>query len=125
MEKDKNRDVIVAFPDVDPSSILELPEGSDRDRYRNFNSSVGSLLHATFDRPHLWYSTSEVIRALKLFIAGSDQLSGSNTYRLTHEFKTYYYLKPTEISYLVPFSLLKSTSLKWLWLLHIGMTLWT
>ncbi|XP_022135500.1 alpha-N-acetylglucosaminidase-like [Momordica charantia] len=78
---DKNRDVIVAFPDVDPSSILELPEGSDRDRYRNFNSSVGSLLHATFDRPHLWYSTSEVIRALKLFIAGSDQLSGSNTYR--------------------------------------------
>lgn len=35
----------------------------------------------TFDQPHLWYSTSEVIRALELFIEGGDKLSGSNTYR--------------------------------------------
>ncbi|KAL0421836.1 UNVERIFIED_CONTAM: Alpha-N-acetylglucosaminidase [Sesamum latifolium] len=30
--------------------------------------------------PHLWYSTSEVIRALQLFIASGDQLSESNTF---------------------------------------------
>lgn len=78
---DKNRDVIVAFPDVDPSSILVLPEGSEQ--HGNLDSSVDSLhlRDATFDRPHLWYPTSEVIRALKLFIAGGDELSGSNTYR--------------------------------------------
>lgn len=55
---DKNRDVIVAFPDVDPSFI-----------------STDS-----FDKPHLWYSTSEVIRALEIFISSGDELSGSNTY---------------------------------------------
>lgn len=95
MEKDKNRDVIVAFPDVDPSSILVLPEGSEQ--HGNLDSSVDSLhlRDATFDRPHLWYPTSEVIRALKLFIAGGDELSGSNTYRLTHEFKTSFYLFET------------------------------
>ncbi|XP_038880130.1 alpha-N-acetylglucosaminidase-like [Benincasa hispida] len=78
---DKNRDVIVAFPDVDPSSILVLPEGSER--HGNLDSRVDSLRlgDAMFDRPHLWYPTSEVTRALKLFIAGGDQLSGSNTYR--------------------------------------------
>ncbi|KGN63620.2 hypothetical protein Csa_013990 [Cucumis sativus] len=76
---DKNRDVIVAFPDVDPSAILVLPEGSNR--HGNLDSSVDRLQDATFDRPHLWYPTSEVISALKLFIAGGDQLSSSNTYR--------------------------------------------
>lgn len=79
MEKDKNRDIIVAFPDVNPSSILVLLEGSDR--HEKLDSGVNSLREATFDQPHLWYPTSEVIRALKLFIAGGDQLSSSNTYR--------------------------------------------
>lgn len=115
MEKDKNRDVIVAFPDVDPSSISVIPEGSDR-------HDAGSLQDAIFERPHLWYPTSEVIRALKLFIASGDQLSGSNTYRLTHEFKISYYLKPLD---LVLFSLLKSGSLNMRSLLLLGMTLWT
>ncbi|KAA0057895.1 alpha-N-acetylglucosaminidase-like [Cucumis melo var. makuwa] len=76
---DKNRDVIVAFPDVDPSSILVLPEGSDQ--HGILDSSMDGLQDATFDRPHLWYPTSKVISALKLFIVGGDQLFGSNTYR--------------------------------------------
>lgn len=88
MEKDKNRDVIVAFPDVDPSSISVLPEGSDQ--HGKLGSSIESLRDAMFDRPHLWYPTSEVIRALKLFIGGGDQLSHSNTYRLTLEFEISY-----------------------------------
>lgn len=88
--KDKNRDVIVAFPDVDPSSILVLPEGSDQ--HGILDSSMDGLQDATFDRPHLWYPTSKVISALKLFIVGGDQLSGSNTYRWTHEFKISYHL---------------------------------
>ncbi|KAJ6387074.1 hypothetical protein OIU78_016906 [Salix suchowensis] len=34
----------------------------------------------SYDHPHLWYSTTEAVRALELFIAGGDELSGSSTY---------------------------------------------
>ncbi|XP_004301281.1 PREDICTED: alpha-N-acetylglucosaminidase-like [Fragaria vesca subsp. vesca] len=80
---DKNRDVIVAFPDVDPSFIARPPQGY----YQNEKSLVSrraELLEEvtdSFERPHLWYSTSEVVHALELFIASGDELSGSNTYR--------------------------------------------
>ncbi|KAJ7945919.1 putative Alpha-n-acetylglucosaminidase [Quillaja saponaria] len=78
---DKNRDVIVAFPDVDPSFISVL-----RGKYHHYGKPVSRktvLKEVTdsFDQPHLWYSTSEVIHALKLFIASGDELSGSSTYR--------------------------------------------
>lgn len=62
---DKNRDVIVAFPDVDPSFISRrafLKEETD-----------------AYDLPHLWYSTSEVIRALELFITDGVELSSSSS----------------------------------------------
>ncbi|XP_076960516.1 alpha-N-acetylglucosaminidase-like [Bidens hawaiensis] len=69
---DKNRDVIVAFPDVDPTVY-----------FTNLVSKINSLNDEdeSFDKPHLWYSTSEVIRALQLFIEGGKELSSSNTYR--------------------------------------------
>ncbi|KAI3499382.1 hypothetical protein L1887_35181 [Cichorium endivia] len=69
---DKNRDVIVAFPDVDPSFL-------SRNSFLNKKSLKDT--DETFDKPHLWYSTKEVIRALQLFIEGGDELSESNTFR--------------------------------------------
>ncbi|KAK6249436.1 hypothetical protein SCA6_003441 [Theobroma cacao] len=78
---DKNRDVIVAFPDVSPS-FISLP----RERYHHYGKptsrrAVLSEKTDAYDQPHLWYSTSEVIRALELFITSGDALSASNTYR--------------------------------------------
>ncbi|KAM6594141.1 hypothetical protein CsatA_001844 [Cannabis sativa] len=78
---DKNRDVIVAFPDVDPS-LISIPQ----EKYSHYENQVSrrSMLKPiteSFDQPHLWYSTSEVIRALELFLKSGDELSGSNTYR--------------------------------------------
>ncbi|OMO77565.1 Alpha-N-acetylglucosaminidase [Corchorus capsularis] len=80
-EYDKNRDVIVAFPDVSPS-IISLPH----ERYHHYGRATSrrALLREKtdeYDQPHLWYSTSEVIRALELFIASGDELSASNSYR--------------------------------------------
>ncbi|CAJ1975204.1 unnamed protein product [Sphenostylis stenocarpa] len=76
---DKNRDVIVAFPDVDPSLI-----SVQHDRSHHYDKPSGTIIKEItdqFDRPHLWYSTSEVIYALELFITSGDELSRSNTYR--------------------------------------------
>ena len=43
----------------------------------------------SYDHLHLWYSTSEVIHALELFIMGEEELSGSSIYRLAFwSFKT-------------------------------------
>ncbi|XP_023730204.1 alpha-N-acetylglucosaminidase isoform X1 [Lactuca sativa] len=70
---DKNRDVIVAFPDVDPSFL-------SRKKILNKKNHLKDTDEA-FDKPHLWYSTSEVIHALQLFIEGGNELSESNTFR--------------------------------------------
>ncbi|KAJ0965488.1 hypothetical protein J5N97_026626 [Dioscorea zingiberensis] len=72
---DKNRDVIVAFPDVDPS-IISLSENSEP-----ANVNFGRQLLAqrqlktvsdSYDQPHIWYSTVDVINALELFLASGD-----------------------------------------------------
>ncbi|KAK7354098.1 hypothetical protein VNO80_19556 [Phaseolus coccineus] len=76
---DKNRDVIVAFPDVDPSLI-----SVQHDQFHHYYRPSGTVIKEItdpFDRPHLWYSTSEVIYALELFITSGDELSRSKTYR--------------------------------------------
>ncbi|KAM1295527.1 hypothetical protein FF1_015469 [Malus domestica] len=78
---DKNRDVIVAFPDVDPSLISTLSEGRHQNEKPVAGSAVLKEVTDSFDRPHLWYSTSEVIHALELFIASGDELSESSAYR--------------------------------------------
>ncbi|GLU21431.1 hypothetical protein SLE2022_375690 [Rubroshorea leprosula] len=78
---DKNRDVIVAFPDVDPS-FISMPHERNQN-YRGPMSRRAVLKEETssYDLPHLWYSTSEVIHALELFIPSWDKLSSSSTYR--------------------------------------------
>ncbi|KAF8399341.1 hypothetical protein HHK36_015206 [Tetracentron sinense] len=83
--KDKNRDVIVAFPDVDPSfiSVLQICTSGRHQGYSEQVSQRALLKETTnsFDQPHLWYKTTDVIHALELFIASGDELSESQTYR--------------------------------------------
>ncbi|KAG8388629.1 hypothetical protein BUALT_Bualt02G0145300 [Buddleja alternifolia] len=80
---DKNRDVIVAFPDIDPNSIFTSPllSQSVKHNLQSLRRAIYEQTSDSYTHPHLWYSTSEVIRALELFIASGDQLSESNTYR--------------------------------------------
>lgn len=82
---DKNRDVIVAFPDVDPSFIM-IPKVSEAVRHQYINrqlSERGRLkeISNSYDRPHLWYSTTDVIYALKLFLDNGDEVADSQTFR--------------------------------------------
>ncbi|XP_057459524.1 alpha-N-acetylglucosaminidase-like [Actinidia eriantha] len=83
---DKNRDIIVAFPDVDPS-LISLRHASIHQRYHHNSKPISrrAFLKETtddsYDHPHLWYSTSQVVHALELFIKSGNELSGSNTYR--------------------------------------------
>ncbi|XP_039131120.1 alpha-N-acetylglucosaminidase-like [Dioscorea cayenensis subsp. rotundata] len=79
---DKNRDVIVAFPDVDPSFISLT--GNFQPANMNFGKPLQRQLKTmsdSYDRPHLWYSTADVVHALKLFLASGDYVSDSNTFR--------------------------------------------
>ncbi|KAH7550411.1 hypothetical protein JRO89_XS13G0187400 [Xanthoceras sorbifolium] len=78
---DKNRDVIVAFPDVDPSLLSISHERYDEYGKPVLRRAVLERHRNSYDQPHLWYSTSEVIRALELFISSGDELSASKTYR--------------------------------------------
>lgn len=80
LEQDKNRDVIVAFPDVDPS-LLSVHNEHSRPYAKPNSRAIIKEITDSFDRPHLWYSTSEVIYALELFISSGDELSKSRTYR--------------------------------------------
>ncbi|CAM8912675.1 unnamed protein product [Rhodiola kirilowii] len=78
---DKNRDVIVAFPDVDPTTILShLVMPVRRDTPSKSRRAILEYGADSFDRPHLWYSNDEVIHALELFITGTDELSESKTF---------------------------------------------
>ncbi|OAY83861.1 Alpha-N-acetylglucosaminidase [Ananas comosus] len=81
--EDKNRDVIVAFPDVDPSiiSTAELPKV--RGNLQTFwNILEGDLLEDdAYDRPHLWYSSSDVVHALELFLENGGEVSDMPTFR--------------------------------------------
>ncbi|CAK7328991.1 unnamed protein product [Dovyalis caffra] len=77
---DKNRDVIVAFPDVDPYSLLILQARHHTDGKPVSRKAILIENSDSYDHPHLWYSTTEVVHALELFIAGGDELSGSSTY---------------------------------------------
>lgn len=84
--QDKNRDVIVAFPDVDPKSIStqQTVLNYTHDQYGKLYLRRATLEEPndSYDKPHLWYSTSDVIHALKLFLESGYQLSDSSTYRL-------------------------------------------
>ena len=80
--QDHNKDYIVEFPDISPSSFssqLSKRRGmSIQSNHRRFFLSEvsGSLPH-----PHLWYSTKEAIKALELFLDAGNDFSRSLTYR--------------------------------------------
>ncbi|CAN6312708.1 unnamed protein product [Urochloa humidicola] len=77
---DHNKDYIVEFPDISPSSFgsqLSKRRAISSNHRRFFLSEVsGSLPH-----PHLWYSTKEAIKALELFLDAGNDFSESLTYR--------------------------------------------
>lgn len=77
---DKNRDVIVAFPDVNPN-LVSMLQGRHHTDVKLVSRRAALIKNTdSYEHPHLWYSTTEVVRALELFIAGGDELSGSSTY---------------------------------------------
>ncbi|XP_026423582.1 alpha-N-acetylglucosaminidase-like [Papaver somniferum] len=82
---DKNRDVIVSFPDVDPS-FFSLEETSTIEPAHGLIEQVSSRqskknVKNSFERPHLWYSTADVIHALELLLENGAKLSEIQTYR--------------------------------------------
>ncbi|XP_019227970.1 PREDICTED: alpha-N-acetylglucosaminidase-like isoform X1 [Nicotiana attenuata] len=82
---DKNRDVIVSFPDVEPKSIstMQIALNDIHEQYgkRYLGRAILEEVNDSYDKPHLWYSNSDVIHALKLFLESGNQLSDSSTYR--------------------------------------------
>ncbi|XP_070043003.1 alpha-N-acetylglucosaminidase [Nicotiana tomentosiformis] len=88
---DHNKDYIVEFPDWDPSGKTGTDiSGTDSSSQNRMQKLAGFQLNRRFlffekssslPKPHLWYSTEDVIKALKLFIDAGKELSGSLTYR--------------------------------------------
>ncbi|EEF52063.1 alpha-N-acetylglucosaminidase [Ricinus communis] len=77
---DKNRDVIVAFPDVNPFYFSVSQKRHHLNGKPVSRRAVLKENSDSYDHPHLWYSTSEVLHALELFITSGEELSGSSTY---------------------------------------------
>ncbi|KAK8341412.1 hypothetical protein V6Z12_A08G165000 [Gossypium hirsutum] len=83
---DHNIDFIVKFPDWDPSinfgyrpsKLNSMHTFRSRTRSRRFSFQERS---SDLPQAHLWYSTHEVVNALKLFLAAGNDLAGSLTYR--------------------------------------------
>ncbi|TYH58869.1 hypothetical protein ES332_D08G184900v1 [Gossypium tomentosum] len=83
---DHNIDFIVKFPDWDPSinfgsrpsKLNSMHTFRLRTRSRRFSFQERS---SDLPQAHLWYSTHEVVSALKLFLAAGNDLAGSLTYR--------------------------------------------
>ncbi|PON74257.1 Alpha-N-acetylglucosaminidase [Parasponia andersonii] len=83
---DHNTDFIVKFPDWDPQvnprsnisrhNLLQMLLRIDVKRRSLLQDTSSDLPQA-----HLWYSTQEVIKALKLFIDAGSEFAGSLTYR--------------------------------------------
>lgn len=84
--QDHNTDFIVKFPDWDPQGNPKS-NISKHNRIKMLSSLDGKrrllVKETSSDLPqaHLWYSTQEVIKSLKLFIDGGSEFAGSLTYR--------------------------------------------
>ncbi|PWZ41645.1 Alpha-N-acetylglucosaminidase [Zea mays] len=83
--QDKNRDVIVAFPDVEPF-VIATPglHVNTRQMYSTVSSKNyirKDVSSDAYEHPHLWYDTNAVIHALELFLQHGDEVSDSNTFR--------------------------------------------
>ncbi|VAH53097.1 unnamed protein product [Triticum turgidum subsp. durum] len=84
-KNDKNRDVIVAFPDVEPFVIqtpgLYTRTSKNYSTMSSENSVVKDASNDAYDQPHIWYDTIAVIHALELFLEYGDEVSDSSTFR--------------------------------------------
>uniref|UniRef100_A0A0D9WAF0 Alpha-N-acetylglucosaminidase n=1 Tax=Leersia perrieri TaxID=77586 RepID=A0A0D9WAF0_9ORYZ len=84
-KNDKNRDVIVAFPDVEPFAIqtpgLYTSSSNMFSTKSSKNYIVMDASNNEYEQPHLWYDTNAVIRALELFLRYGDEVSDSSTFR--------------------------------------------
>ncbi|KAJ8573583.1 hypothetical protein K7X08_010094 [Anisodus acutangulus] len=86
-----NTDYIVKFPDWDPSgktgtdiSRTDISNQNGMQKLAGFQWNRRFLFSdksSSLPKPHLWYSTEDVIKALKLFLDAGKELSGSLTYR--------------------------------------------
>lgn len=81
---DHNKDFIVEFPDLSP--FLMDPQITKEDvqtilAQKNNHRFSFRETNSNFPVPHLWYSTHEVINALKLFLDAGHDLQGSLTFR--------------------------------------------
>lgn len=86
LSQDHNTDFIVKFPDWDPSSnpISNITKQNQMQMLLALDRKRRVLLQensAHLPQAHLWYSTQEVVNALRLFLDGGNDLSGSLTYR--------------------------------------------
>lgn len=85
--QNKNRDVIVAFPDVKPSVILNEEKLHKTSGTNNFllqklsEKNLDDTSDVTYEKPHLWYSTADVINALRIFLENGDKVSDIPTFR--------------------------------------------
>ncbi|CAN6300862.1 unnamed protein product [Urochloa humidicola] len=79
---DHNKDYIVEFPDISPSSFgSQLSKRSGMSISINHRRFFLSEVSGSLPHPHLWYSTKEAIRALELFLNAGNDFSKSLTYR--------------------------------------------
>ncbi|KAI8543569.1 hypothetical protein RHMOL_Rhmol08G0229200 [Rhododendron molle] len=64
---DKNRDVIVAFPDIDPT-LISLPKVFIRKRHDgnikpiSRRAFIEETMNGSYDQPHLWYDLVDLTR---------------------------------------------------------------
>lgn len=84
--QDHNIDFIVKFPDWDPSvnSGSGIPEQNQMQQLSTLPFTRRYLFQeSSSDLPqsHLWYSTQDVVNALRLFLDAREDLAGSLTYR--------------------------------------------
>lgn len=79
---DHNKDFIVEFPDVDPSLNSEskaIKQNVKAAEAKMF--ALREIYSNLSQQPHLWYSPSKVVKALRLFLESGDVLTHSFTYR--------------------------------------------
>jgi alpha-N-acetylglucosaminidase len=83
-KNDKNRDVIMAFPDVEPFVIQTTglyTSTREETSVMSSNNIIVKDASDAYEQPHLWYDTSIVVHALELFLQYGDEVSDSNTFR--------------------------------------------
>ncbi|XP_015690916.2 alpha-N-acetylglucosaminidase [Oryza brachyantha] len=79
---DHNKDYIVEFPDISPSSFSsDHSKQREIAKVRKHRRFVLSEVSAGLPHPHLWYPTKDAIKALELFLNAGNDLSKSLTYR--------------------------------------------